>query len=396
MLLQKQLKPLKFTIKYVDKLNDRYSFIININNNVTPAKDKKEVAYSTVRQYIQIGNSLGLLERKNSDITSKCDSKVYINPKFWQINSKNVESELTDLFLITLLNSLNSRIEYQRNLGISIFLSLIDTVDDNIFDQLDDSFYLKPKTGRNKYLKNNTIYLNTENGKQFIKHIRGIDTLIYGKGKKTYIELCEKLLDKYSFDDIINEMFNVVHDQSLNIDHILNKKIKENSKKWDILDKYQKEIQNKRIKLRENIKINRVATQNDIKYTDLENSKNNFIYVQSQDACHIYDINKIKMDLRNYIENTDLDEIDYHKIDEILNKADDFNNGLLLNKICHNIFDKNYVWFDEDGKLFYLEECKDLVKEAFGENLDKIRIKDSTLSHAMREYLNSRNNFNIK
>ncbi|MDE6472997.1 MAG: HNH endonuclease, partial [Ureaplasma sp.] len=353
------------------------------NNNITPSF-KNIVKHSTMRQYLQIGLSLGLISYDDNKKWDNDDFFLNINPKFWQINCKNIDSELTDLFVYALFNSLDNHVSWTRNFGLSLFLSLIEQFDNTIFNSFNNDYFLLPKTNRNKNLINNKIYLSSSNGKEYIKHLRGLKTNLFGEGKNTYKTLCEKILSKYKFDDILDQMYKITKctndNDFFDNQFITNKKFNENKIKKDALDKYLNILNNKRCKLRENIIISRVGTIEDIIYSDIENSELNDTFVSSQEACHIYDIYKIKSDLSNYIIETDYNELNDNVIDQIIDKADDFNNGILLNRNCHKIFDKNYVWFNDEGKLIYLKECEQIVKDAFGNNLDQIYIKKRTLT----------------
>ena len=99
--------------------------------------------------------------------------------------------------------------------------------------------------------------------------------------------------------------------------------------------------------LRENI-ISKRFSSNNSNFSDLEHSKENSgnnDYIQLMEACHIYDVQYIKEDLENifdkYFENDkDLFNEEFKKLKEIIQDSD---NGILMNKCCHSLFDKSIV-----------------------------------------------------
>ena len=97
----------------------------------------------------------------------------------------------------------------------------------------------------------------------------------------------------------------------------------------------------------------------------------------------------IKEDLENifdkyYENNKDLFYEEFKKLKEIIQDSD---NGILMNKCCHSLFDKSYVWFDDNGKLQWKKEKEELVKRSFGNHLDEIKIKSSVFNDEMIEYM---------
>ena len=142
--------------------------------------------------------------------------------------------------------------------------------------------------------------------------------------------------------------------------------------------------------LRENIILKRFLYKNNNSDLEgsIENSGNNE-YIQLMEACHIYDVQYIKEDLENifykYHENNkDLFDEEYNKLKDIIQDDD---NGILMNKCCHSLFDKSYVWFDNNGKLQWQKEKEELVKRSFGNHLNEIKIKSSVFNEKMKEYM---------
>ncbi len=117
------------------------------------------------------------------------------------------------------------------------------------------------------------------------------------------------------------------------------------------------------------------------------------------DACHIYDVEYIIKDLKKLISANVVNPDDFNnealkdKIDVLINDASDFNNGLLMNKNCHQLFDKRLVWFSRDGKLNYVNEEKENVEKSFGTDYENIFIAKNVLTEKMKEYLDKRQKF---
>ncbi len=377
---------------------NRYQFILNVNDNITPAKSKPCVSKSAARQYLQIGYCLGLVDRDNfHDGEKPC--KIKLNQKFWEINLDKLDRDLTNQFLIALLNSVDSSIPHQRNFGLSLFLSLIDSYDQTIFGELGE-LYLFPHTERNKHLKDNLIKLNTENGVQFIRHVKGEDTDIYQEGKHTYTDLCHHLLDQYGFETIVDNLIKVIHGEP--IDNCLwqdNSEFQSNKEKNFLNNKYRKKIKQKRAELRKKIIVERVGDIDpNYQYTDLENSPPNYKEVASLEACHIFDVNIIQNKMVDYIASTPIDKIDETVLDQIVNQVNDVNNGILMSRDCHKFFDHNYVWFDDQGYLVWQQDpiITKQIQSSFGADLDKVRIKPEVFSNDMKAYILNRNLNNKK
>lgn len=151
------------------------------------------------------------------------------------------------------------------------------------------------------------------------------------------------------------------------------------------------EIRNARNKLKENILNNRIGLNDrNQTWTDLENSKPNLISFNLMEACHIYDINKIIKEFRNYVKiNSNISVVDKEKF---ISDASNFNNGILLNPFAHRLFDRGVVWFNKDGELCYRTESKESVEAAFGQDLDNVKISKDILTNQMKEYILKKNN----
>lgn len=116
-------------------------------------------------------------------------------------------------------------------------------------------------------------------------------------------------------------------------------------------------------------------------YIDLENSKNNYLRLKDLDACHIYDVEKIKLEVIQLI-NSGSNNIAH--LEELAKNAD---NCLLMNPLCHKMFDRLEIWFDEEGKLCYREEVKKWVEMFFGEDSNQVKIKHEIFNENMKKNL---------
>jgi hypothetical protein len=91
-------------------------------------------------------------------------------------------------------------------LGFSLFLSIIDDYDSNIFNEF-ASYQIFPKTNSNVIRPYLPLFLSNPSTNQFIKKIKGVETELFGQGKRSYIQASRVLLDAYGFEKIIDEMY---------------------------------------------------------------------------------------------------------------------------------------------------------------------------------------------
>jgi hypothetical protein len=119
-------------------------------------------------------------------------------------------------------------------------------------------------------------------------------------------------------------------------------------------------------------------------YSDLNFSPPNNTQISLLKACHIYDVWRIKEDIRLFVAK----EKTVDGVEKFLYEADDPNNGILLNPTCHDMFDRGIVWFDTKGFLCFRSEHKNDVINHFGDKPNAIFIK--SLTPQMEQYLSKR------
>ncbi|MDE5617706.1 MAG: HNH endonuclease, partial [Ureaplasma sp.] len=379
----------------ITKNERKYKLLLNGEHNITPTTRKNKIAAeSTIRQYLQIWFALEIIEenkfRFNKDsYVIKLTNKIFDFIKYY-------ENELIFKFLKLIPYSYYSNIDFVKNLGFSLFISLIDEYNNqnkiNYFDYIDSQF--KPKSQSKKYKNYTPFNFKNNISQEYIRHVKGDDTNIFGNGKKTYTQLSKEILKKYEFEDIIDSIYNTLfesYDENKNLFltfNISSFKEKENKEMYYKLNNYIEIIKRERFKLRQNIINERIygyglSTKD---YSDILNSLNNRRQVENMQACHIYEVEYIIKDFklfasRNIKKIEDFENEQFKKeIDKFINDASNYNNGIFMNSDSHKIFDKHYVWFDTNGKFHYLESQKDEVIKSFGEQYRNIQINSKVLA----------------
>jgi hypothetical protein len=263
--------------------NDKKRYKIELGGiNITPITTKKEyAAESTIRQYLQEGSALGFIAYSEGDKITD-GAKFSINPKIWSL--KDNPNLLNEMLLYTLIKSTSSNIYFEINLGFSLFLSIIDEKDANIFNNF-DSYKINPTTTSKVIRDFLPLYLDKDETKQFIKKIKGENTEKFGSGKRSYIRGVNELLNTYSFDFIIDSMCNYID----KIDTFSSYNTPQDKIKADTLQMIDREIQSKRGNLKKSI-MDKRNIKSDEDYTDLQSSDQNHTNIRLLEACHIYDV----------------------------------------------------------------------------------------------------------
>lgn len=369
----------------INKKNEKGRFKISIGGyEITPSSSKKAIAEGALRQYLQEGSAMSLI---NYSARSKINDNVTfeLNPMIWDL-TKNTEDNLNQILLRTLTSSIYSDVSYVVNLGYSLFLSLIDEEDATLFTKIKNHI-IKPRTV-NKSNKNFVNYeISDARSQEFINHVKG-DKLnkSFGRGKSTYVTATKELLNAYKFEDIVDYMYNYITNDSNDNNFIKTKEeINDIELSRELKQKIQ-QIQNNRSFLKPNIISHRVFDKNKV-WSDLDNSDLNLDLPMTLIGCHIYDVNHIISDFRVDVKiNKNFNNFEYY-----LHQVSDPNNGILLNDNAHRLFDNQKVWFDLEGKLCFRLESKKTVENAFGNNLYNVRIKQSIFNEKMKNYIFKKN-----
>lgn len=386
---------------------ERFKIFLNGNEkyNVTPTTKKNgAAAKSTIRQYIQIWMALGIVhEQKEIKIVD--DEKIEL---LESINDfiKYSEDEILEKFIRMISSSLFSTKSFIKNLGFTLFICLIDEYGEqnkiNYFDKLEDIKFDQVRS-QAKWMQYAPFSFNKPETQQYIKHVKGVKTNLFGTGKQTYLMLCQEIAKKYYFDDLVNSIYDVACDE-INENEVFNIALKQERDQKAIHDKIVQiinQIKVERSKLRQNIINERVNCfgSKDNNYYDITNSKSNCCDVSYMDACHIYDVEHIIKDLRAYF-NEKINSISQFSHQDVMDKienfkqcASDYNNGIFMSKSCHDLFDKRLIWFSSDGKLNYLKEKEEDVIRYFGKNCENITIAEHALTQKMKDFLSKRKTF---
>lgn len=395
---------------------DRFQMLLNDTKsaNITQTTKKNEsAAKSTIRQYLQVLAALGIIPEQEAIKKIEDGTTIELTELVYDF-IKYDENEILEKFIKMISEAMFSHIAFVKNLGFSLFLCLIDEYgkqnETNYFEYINNFEFIN-KQNNHRLREFRPFRTRNETTIEYIKHLKGEKTVIFGSGKQTYTKLCKEIAENYDFEDVVDSIYQTLVSNSgendeanKNIFFILDKKIKHNKAIHEKTNSFINVIKIERAKLRKNIINNRVNATLDRSnpkklYFDIANSLTNYTDVSYMDACHIYDVEYIIKDLKKLISANVVNPDDFNnealkdKIDVLINDASDFNNGLLMNKNCHQLFDKRLVWFSRDGKLNYVNEEKENVEKSFGTDYENIFIAKNVLTEKMKEYLDKRQKF---
>ncbi|MGL5590900.1 MAG: hypothetical protein ACRDCH_02410, partial [Metamycoplasmataceae bacterium] len=242
--------------------NDLYSLIVN-GMNVTPARDKKEVGLSAARQYCQILTSLDIVMFSNfrkEGFILECHG----------IKGKLEKFENMGLSII--FNGQKSAISWVRNLGFSLFMSLLYYKNFD-FKNFDEKYEIIEKRRRNK--KTGIKFICIKDSKKEIEKIY----------KDTYKNLIINNFKDYDLETIINSIYEYMDENNNNYELI--KKVEEWNKQNAISAERSKF---KKMILEDRLSKNLIHDKNDI-YSDLVDYKNSNDKLTARfndlHACHI-------------------------------------------------------------------------------------------------------------
>lgn len=389
-------------IKNVEK--NRYQMFIN-EVDVTPSTNKEKVAKYTMSQYIRMLACFELISWEN--IEQKEFSKIILNEGYFKLNlnfyrliKKNIKDEVFDIkniFNKTAKSTITNK-KYLRCFYYSLFIY--------ITLKLDESLIYKNES----YLQNFVLSLSERNVKkdnlkagEYNLKIR-LDKL---SGETTYNHLSKNLIfqianilnlqtNNLSESNILNELNDDSKQKILEyffnsiIEHIdLSNESDFVSESLEYVEKYvpnfdlyeeikiEKIVSNQRAQLRKNILESR-NINNDEYYSDLEpiDSENTYLpdHIDQQEAAHIYSVSAIKKEVLKGDK-------------EIVNKLSDPNNGLLMDKIYHNAFDRDWFEFDTNGYMIPNDGWNErYVNNNYSKKYPLLKIKESTFNEIMSEY----------
>lgn len=338
---------------------NRYEFKIGDFNILSSKISKKGpfnfLAQSTLNQYIDFGIALRFI---NEEKSNKNVFRYKLYPNFINFITTIETKNLDDVFLEKIYTLLQTYI-YSNNQNVR---SILCSVSWAIL--LANS--IQNNDGLQELITNKIIELKKKDNKD-----NGI-TQFDG----TYSSLATRLIKKFGIDNLLKIIENnskTLSNISLDIPRVKS-------------DELTRLIMNYRSQLRRNIISSRV--HNAYWYTDF-NSPIVERHIGDLEACHIKEVNQIQNELRR----KDLDNRGKMVLFEQLNDA---NNGILLNRDAHYLFDDRLFEIDPRNGQIIIENneiSKKRVCQAFGVGLDQsesLFLKDNVLSEEMKQYLRSR------
>lgn len=367
-----------------NKSRNRYSLLLN-NNNITPTSRNKYVAKTTMQQYLEVGSALSYINYSKEDKIS--DNTSYsLNPNVWDL-CLDTSKELNNAFLRSLANSLTSKDPFVVSLGYSLFVNLIYKTDKKIFFDIKDHTISTKKPGNDSISEYANYEISTIPAMEIIRHLvgekEGPKKEIKGSSS-TYKNASNNLLAEYDLSKIVDYMYETVSSGKDISEIDINSTTLD-----DQFSNYIKQCENKIEKARSHLRKNMISARvkdENLPYSDLENSKPNEDHVDRLIVCHIYDVKEIKKAFTSVCTRSKEDI----PLDHFINMASDHNNGIFLNASAHALFDNQTIWFDNEGKLCYKQSLRRTVENAFGDDLENVRIKPSVLTPEMVEYFNKK------
>lgn len=351
----------KIKIEYI-KNKDRYKLWID---ELPISSSKSELlAWSTIRQYLQIFNALNYIDLNNKKINEIKNKGYY---KF------DLSFEFSNLLLLNsnsfsikiLINSIKTNISFIKNMGFSIFVCLIWKKDKSILlhDDLNKFKFEKIKA------KDGYKFLDSKIRNNYIEKMY----------KETYFNLLRKI-DSKSIIEIINLIF---HYSFKYYDYFLHvSKTSINYNELNISNLFQSGRGFLRNRIIENRNLKNDKFYTDIEFLDENNNWINLMWpIDQSEAAHIISVK----DLKNW-------EISFNKNEEISkekihDKVSNYDNGLLIPEHYHKAYDKNKFFFNDKGIAIIRSQ---FVKEFEIMGIKKFRIKESIFNEKMKQNIQNR------
>jgi len=344
------------------QLQKRYHLVIN-NKNITPTTNtKKWASFGTIRQYLQELIAINFINAsENERFAGNIKFDILPDLKYFIQSDESIDNNIIRKFinLIRKKGFNHYSLNFEKNLGYSLFLSLLYLYDETrlIIDEINVE-YLKPITTRSKIYEKRTP-------------IEKINLLL--NNKKEYLQLCTKIKEYIgNFSDfeqiILDEMVEEnERNNNCKIDK-LQPSLFDYSQLKELIEKGKSKIDNRRASLKINICQNRgYSNKNDL-YTDFDNFLGKQIC--NYHPCHIFEIKSIKAEYTNEIiklyKNNSAKREDYEQINvKYQGFADDPSNGLLMTSNAHSWFDKYKFGFDfTNGKIWIKKDYDKIIAEA--------------------------------
>lgn len=340
-------------LKKIDKNSERFS-IFFLDKNVTPSL-KEHVAYSTMWQYLRILNYFDLII-----IPTKTKKALYeINKISWSINIYSFLREYKINKFFTLENlgyfisqGIKNDIYGYKDISYSIFLLIIYKLDINrliINDKSIINFFHFASFKSNKKINNvlsNDLHFSEKLDKIWNETYKELILKFFDNINEKFKDKNEYFLLKKIIDEILNNL-DLNWSNRYSYDDSFNKIFEYKSNLVGEIN-LEREISNARSKLRENILSSR-NNNDDIYYSDIEPIDDNIDFVHDcidqQEAAHIISVSSIKKIIKN--------NRDYFYL------LSDPNNGLLMDHIYHDAFDRGWLRFNVKGEMIATYKWKE-------------------------------------
>lgn len=365
----------------VKKINNKYNFLIE-KMNVTPTiKNELTVAKTTKNQYLRVLTFFGLLDRNTlNSLESNIFSLTNKFITFYYAKSVDEWWKL-DNIISFIKFGINSENYDFRTMVYSFLICLIYHLDESktitskieYFTQIQ---FLKNKKFKGEYTFDLPYYEKIE------KTIK--DTykdLIYLTKNKIIEEM--KLEDsnnmnKFNNYEILEFFLNLINN---NQSYTYSGSFYHKNRLKEILNEinFDNKISSSRSKLRKNI-LKARNYMNDLHYSDIE-PINNVIYlhdsIEQQEAAHIFSVENIKK-LKNVINEKDL-----------LLQLEDPNNGILMDYVYHDAYDKGWLSLELDGHFEPQQEWKKryYVNNKPHDKYPIMKIKNDVYNSLMKQYI---------
>lgn len=356
------------------KGNPLYSFNFD-GMNVTPINNNKGVAAeSTKNQYLEVLTFFDLLNKntlQNLNLTEYGFTLEFIN----FIYSDNIDEWWSlDKIVNFIKNGINSSNEAYKRLISSFLICLIYYLDEEHKILKNDTFEIS--FTRNKSTKNNKKYENSNLGR--IK--KTMDQTFLGLIKLTK----ELILRELNNDSKSNDNYEILNHFLKYVDASLYLLIDNEMENLELEQeefRFYKMVENFRRRLRNKILTTR-NPNNDLHYSDIEpiDSKIEFEHdaIEQQEAAHIYAVKEIRK-----LKGSILDR-------DICSQLEDPNNGILIDYIYHDAYDRNWLSLELDGHFEPQEEWTKHYPNS--SKYPIMKIKDKVYNEMMKKYIQKMKN----
>lgn len=372
-------------IKYVKrnkKNNPLYTLIVD-GFDVLPSSRIECAAVNTISQYIRLLNFFDLIIIPD---INKSKLNQIINDESELVFSLNIRNYIDDLHVDDLLTT-EKAIEY-----------MIAGIKKDIISYIDASYcifvhIIWTLSNQNKDILNkiNEIigirFVTKKEIKDTKKQVDNIYDVVNKSGRETYGVLTKKIINNLKHDCPNEFILNFFLDKFIisyyyyqnfeNIEHTIDNEMLSLAKEMEL----NRKIQQERAKLRDNILTSRKI--NDNHYSDLEPLDKNVVFINDcvaqQEAAHIFPVSEIKKMIK--------------KKEILFESLSDPNNGILMDHVYHDAFDRGWIRFNSKGEMVPMHTWKKhYVNENTGEYIKYplMKIKDNVFNKMMSNYMERR------